>query len=80
MSDHPLLSHPCLSDLVIGKDAYKIEIFGDSRGNYVGTVREEISSCAIALVGRPVTRGDQRVLVMKGFLTVPKRPEGGRNG
>ncbi|MFT8421680.1 MAG: hypothetical protein ABF665_09205 [Gluconacetobacter sp.] len=73
MSDHPLLSHRCLSDLVIGKEAYEIEIFGDNRGNYVGTVREEISSCTIALVGRLVTRGDQRVLVMRGFLTVPAK-------
>lgn len=73
MRDHPLLSHPCLSDLRIGKPVYTTRLHGDGRGNYVGATRETMSGCAIAHVGHLVTIDGQRVLELTGYLTVPRK-------
>lgn len=73
MADHPMLAHPCLADLVIGKAVYTTRLHGDGRGNYVGATREAVSGCAIAHVGRLVMRDGERVLELTGYLTVPRR-------
>lgn len=72
MSDNSLPSHPCLADLMIGKEAYKTRLYGDGRGSYVGATREVGGACAIAHVGRLVTIDGQRVLELTGYLTVPR--------
>ncbi len=69
----PLLDHPSLSDLAVGKAVYLTRLYGDGRGNYVGATRETMSRCAIAHVGHLVTIDGQRVLELTGYLTVPRR-------
>lgn len=76
MSDHPMLSHPCLSDLVIGAECCKLHLYGDGRGAYVGAAREEGDVCAIAFAGRLVTIDGQRVLELTEYLTTPQRELG----
>ncbi|CAP57521.1 hypothetical protein GDI3578 [Gluconacetobacter diazotrophicus PA1 5] len=66
-----MLSHSCLSDLTIGKEAYKTRLYGDGKGGYVGATREDGGACAIAHVGRLVTVDGKRVLELTGYLTTP---------
>ncbi|MBB2157241.1 hypothetical protein HLH33_13120 [Gluconacetobacter diazotrophicus] len=71
MAKNPLLQHPCLSDLAIGKAVYTTRLYGDGKGAYVGATREDGAACAIAHIGRLITIDGQRVLELTGYLTTP---------